>query len=91
MLSRYTFDGMTPQQQADTLLLRGSFLYSRQEPEFLVDLYRMDGFYVEIYYHKREADIVAVRSFYVLGENQKVLTDEKIRYMHFYAASMPSA
>ena len=58
------FNLLNKQEQADMLLEEGAFLYTRQEPEFLIDLYKLEDFFVEVYYHKRQRSLIVVKSFY---------------------------
>jgi hypothetical protein len=69
------FNLLTKQEQADMLLEEGSYLHSRQEPEFLIDLYRLEDFYVEVYYHKRQNTLVVVKSFYACGKDDEPAHD----------------
>ncbi len=57
------FNSLTKPEQADVLSEQGSYLYTRQEPEFIIDLYSVDDFFVEVYYHKRQEDMIVVKSF----------------------------
>lgn len=41
----------------------GIYLCSRQEPEYTIDLYQIDAFYVEAYYHHREKVSGYMRAF----------------------------
>ena len=43
--------------------LHGVYLCSRQEPEFIVDLYQIGLFYVEVFYHERRNEIIHLHSF----------------------------
>ena len=57
------FNSLDKQEQADVLSEAGDYLYTRQEPEFIIDLYKVDGFFVEVYYHKRQEELIVVKSF----------------------------
>ncbi|MER3471976.1 MAG: hypothetical protein C4330_11825 [Chitinophagaceae bacterium] len=57
------FNHINRKSQADLLYREGEFLYTRQEPQFIVDVYRLEEFFVEIYLHKHIEDFVTVRSF----------------------------
>ena len=58
------FGRLTIPQQAQALLDHGTYLHTREEPGFFVDLYELRGLYIEIYFHKKQADFVVVKSFY---------------------------
>ena len=90
-MTPYMFDSLTKAQQADVLQFQGEYLYTRQEPEFTIDLYRLGDFYVEIYFHGRDENYVGIRSFYIDQQPQAYLPDYKIRHMSFYTYSVPSA
>ena len=90
-MTPHHFDSLTKGQQADLLQFESVFLYSRQEPEFTVDLYLVHDFYVEVYYHKDEEEFIILRSFYADTQLQPYLPDHKIRYMTYYSYSIPSA
>ena len=57
------FNHINRRSQADLLYHEGQFLFTRQEPQFLVDVYRLEEFFVEIYYHRQLEDFVTMRSF----------------------------
>ena len=64
MLTLSTFNRLSQAEQAELLQYEGIYCYSRQEPEFLIDLYKMEGFFVEVYSHKREPDVMLIKSYY---------------------------
>jgi hypothetical protein len=45
------------------LLDKGVFLLTRQEPEYYIDLYQLDDFYVEAYFHYGRNRLVYLRAF----------------------------
>lgn len=57
------FTHINRKSQADLLYHEGTFLYTREEPQFIVDVYQLEDFYVEIYFHKHLEDFLAMRSF----------------------------
>ncbi len=85
------FDSLTKTQQADILQYESEYLYTRQEPEFIIDLYKVGDFYVEIYFHSRQEEYIGMRSFYLNNQPSSYLPDYKIRYMSYYSYHMPSA
>lgn len=70
------FNLLSKQEQADLLLEEGTYLHTRQEPEFLIDLYEIEGFFVEVYYHKRQDELIIVKSF--RSGEQVFSTDEAL-------------
>ncbi|HEU4471038.1 MAG TPA: hypothetical protein VFR58_08145 [Flavisolibacter sp.] len=45
------FKYLEKQRKIDLLSQSGVYLCTRQEPEFTIDLYQMDSFYIEAYYY----------------------------------------
>ena len=41
----------------------GVYLASRQESEFIIELYQIDSFYVEAYFHESDQEIGYMRAF----------------------------
>ena len=58
------FSRLTIPQQAEALSDYGTYLHTREEPGFFVDLYELYGLYIEIYFHKKQDDFVVIKSFY---------------------------
>lgn len=90
-MTPHFFDTLTKLQQAELLQHQSTFMYTRQEPEFLIDVYQMGDFYTEIYFHKEEENFVVIRSYYADANRQMYLPEHKIRYMNYYRYSLPSA
>jgi hypothetical protein len=90
-MTPYMFDSLAKAQQADVLQYDSNYLYTRQEPEFIIDLYQVADFYVEVYFHNSEEEFVGIRSFYIGNQQEVYLPDYKIRYITNYGFSMPSA
>lgn len=91
-MTPHLFDSLTKLQQAELLQHQSTFLYTRQEPEFIIDVYQLGDFYTEVYYHKSEESFVVLRSFYSDAHRQTYLPEYKIRYMNnYYRYSVPSA
>ncbi|MDQ3279632.1 MAG: hypothetical protein M3Q06_15000 [Bacteroidota bacterium] len=74
MISATDFYQLSYQQQADVLLANASFLLSRTEDGFIVDLYELDDLLVEIFYQNDSEDLVSVMA-YNTSEKLKTLTN----------------
>ena len=70
MVSSSVFYQLTYTQQADVLLQKGTFLQSRFEDSFVVDLYELDDLLVEVFYEKGSEELVSVMAYN---------TDEKLK------------
>jgi len=70
------FSRLTIAQQADALLREGYFLDTREEPGFFVDMYQLHGMYIEIYYHKKQENLVVIKSFYSSEDVQITCTND---------------
>lgn len=64
MLTPNLFKSLTHRQQGDLLYRKGTYMHTAEEPEFIIDLYTLQDFYVELYYHKWKNRLVIVRSYY---------------------------
>lgn len=53
-MTHLEFKRLGLEAQADVLCARGVSLGERQIPNFEIYLYQVDGFYVEVFYHKTE-------------------------------------
>jgi hypothetical protein len=73
MITSTSFYQLNYQQQADVLLREATFLLSRIEDNFIVDLYELDSILVEIFYQKDNEDLVSVMA-YNTSEKLKALT-----------------
>lgn len=90
-MTPYFFDSLTKLQQAEILQHQSNFLYTRQEPEFVIDAYQLGDFYTEVYFHKNEDNFVVIKSFYADAHHKTYLPEQKIRYMNYYRKTAPSA
>ncbi|MGZ3861165.1 MAG: hypothetical protein ACXVMS_16635 [Flavisolibacter sp.] len=45
------------------LAARAVYLVSRQEPKFFIDLYQLENFYVEVFYHRKNQNQLYVQAF----------------------------
>jgi hypothetical protein len=57
------FEMLNTGEKETLACLQGSFIGVRQEPEFIIRLYQLDSFYVELYYHQVKDSAVCARSF----------------------------
>lgn len=74
MITATHFYQLSYQQQADMLLANATFLLSRMEDSFIVDMYELDDILVEIFYENENEDLVSVMA-YNTSEKLKVLTN----------------
>ena len=63
MMTLYDFEELDVQDQADSLCEHGVFLSERKNERYLILLYQIDGFYIEVYFNKDKGKIVRFRSF----------------------------
>jgi len=63
------FNTLSKADQADLLEAEGVYLSSRREAEYLIDLYQLNDFLVEVHYHLA-SDAVTVQSFYPKQQQQ---------------------
>ena len=74
MINSTNFYQLSYQQQADILLREATFLLSRIEDSFIVDLYELDSILVEIFYQSDNEELVSVMA-YNTSEKLKILTN----------------
>ena len=74
MINSTSFYQLSYQEQADILLRVATFLLSRIEDHFIVDLYELDSILVEIFYQQDNEDLVSVMA-YNTSEKLTVLTN----------------
>jgi hypothetical protein len=74
------FSRLTIPQQADILFNEGYYLSTREEPGFFVDMYQLHSLFVEIYFHRKQADFVVVKTFYSTEDVQTNSTVEENFY-----------
>ncbi|HVG15813.1 MAG TPA: hypothetical protein VM935_12660 [Chitinophagaceae bacterium] len=58
------FNQLSLNQKAQLLFLQGFYLHTRSEPGIVVDLYQMQGLYVEVYFSKATEEFLTMKSFY---------------------------
>jgi len=68
MLTLYDFNGMNETAQAEAVFKEGVYIDGRDEDGLKVQLYRLDGFYVEVYYDPQGNKITRYRSFKSSGQ-----------------------
>ena len=69
MLTSTTFYRLSYTQQADIILQEGTFIQSRTENNFVVDLYELQELLVEVFYQK---DSEALVSIMIYNTNDKL-------------------
>lgn len=73
----FEFYRLTYAQQADLLLQKGTFLQTRSENNFIIDLYELQELLIEIFYQSRNEDPVSVMAYNTL-EKLKDLPKRKL-------------
>ena len=63
MITSSGFYQLNYQQQADLLLGEGTYLLSRFEDTFIVDLYELHDLLVEVFYQQDNEDLVSVMAY----------------------------
>jgi len=58
------FNTLSKADQAELLHLEGVYVSTRQEADFIIDQYRLDTFFVDVYYNSATENAVSVQSFY---------------------------
>lgn len=86
MLTPTLFKTLTNRQQADLLMNDGEYIHTMEELEFIVDLYGLQDFYVELYYHKYEKNCIIMRSYYS-KDNYKPEEAAQTYYVSHYLGS----
>jgi hypothetical protein len=86
VLTPTLFKSLTNRQQADLLLHYGEFVHTMEEMEFIVDLYLLQDFYVELYFHKTEDNCIILRSYYS-KDNYKPEETAQNYYVSHYLGS----
>ncbi|RYF86079.1 MAG: hypothetical protein EON98_04760 [Chitinophagaceae bacterium] len=78
MVTTSTFYQLNYVQQADLLLAEGTFLQSRTEGNFVIDLYELHDLLVEIFYQQHDEELVSVMA-YGTSEKMKRLTTKNLQ------------
>ena len=63
MISTSTFYQLNYHQQADLLLQQGTFLQTRSEDNFIIDLYELQELLIEIFYQQENEEPVSVMAY----------------------------
>src|SRR5438067_1382094 len=63
MISSSGFYKLSYQEQADLLLAEGTYVQSRFEDKFIVDLYELYDLLVEVFYEQDNEDLVSVMAY----------------------------
>lgn len=59
----YEFNTLNMEAQIDAVCSKGVCLGGRQEPQFRIFLYQVDGFYVEVFYHWGTKKVTDFKAF----------------------------
>jgi hypothetical protein len=78
MISLTEFNALNKAGQADVLQYNGLYLNTRCEQEFIIDIYEVGRFYVEVHYHRTEPDLIVVKSFYTIEQYQLSLEEQHL-------------
>ena len=62
-MTLYQFKMLDEMEQAETLWNKGVHIGERFDEEHNIILYQIDGFYVEVFYHREDNDIIKFRTF----------------------------
>ena len=62
-MTLHQFNNLGRDEQTKTVYSNGEYLNDREETEFTVVLYKLNNFFVELYYHEIECDPVVFKSF----------------------------
>jgi hypothetical protein len=57
------FDRLSINDQESLVSTQGAFIAARQEPEFVIQLFQFNSFYVELFYHQVKPQAIATRIF----------------------------
>jgi hypothetical protein len=58
------FNQLSLSQKTQLLFQEGFYLHTRSEPGIVVDLYQIQGLYVEVYFSKAQEEFLTLKSFY---------------------------
>lgn len=78
MLTLYEFNGLELNRRAEAAFA-GSYLADRIEGECIVQLYRHQDFYIELFYHPQQNEIISVRGFNRLHLLAPYLSPEELQ------------
>jgi hypothetical protein len=63
LLTASRFNALDQCDQEAIVACQGVYIAVRQEPEFVIRLYQLDNFYVELYYHQVSKKPISIRTF----------------------------
>jgi len=78
-MTLYQFNLMEKDDQANTLWELGVHIAEREEEVYKFILYQIEGFYVEVWYHKECNEIRKLRSFASVNQLDPYLSKIKIK------------
>lgn len=64
MLTPAIFNDLDKRDQADLIQQEAIYLGTRELPEFIVDLYSLEGFFVELFYHHLHDDLILIKGIF---------------------------
>ena len=79
-MTLYEYNGLDVEQRAEILWDKGVYLATRQEKEFRILLYQIDGFYVEVWYNTNKNAISRLKSFRSTNPLDPYLRDIEIDF-----------
>lgn len=62
-MTESNFKSLKKEEKVVVVYEEGVYIDNRIEPEYTVQLYQMESFYVELFYHARTKEVVYARSF----------------------------
>ena len=82
MITLARFNDLTLKQQISLLYSEASYLCSRQEPSLIIDLYELDGFFVEAYCHQKKQYVIALKAFRSADGTKEYFGEESGMILH---------
>lgn len=67
-MTLYDFNALDEKSKSEAVFSTGTFVDDREEPPFKIQLYRLDHFYVEVYYDPLQNRVNQYRAFRALGQ-----------------------
>lgn len=67
-MTLYEYKLLDEREQIEAFWDKGVHLAERSDGEYSILLYQIEGFYVEVFYHKEHNNIVRLRSFFSTGQ-----------------------
>jgi len=77
-MTLYQFNNLDEAEQQEALWDKAVHIDQRQEAEYRIGLYQLDGFYVEVFYHMEYNQIHRFRSFSSTDQLQPYLKNIKL-------------